>query len=214
VSYSSLIDGHSKLGKMQIAMAIYTEMVAKGIEPNVVTYTALIHGHAKNGGIDAAFRLHKEMTENGISPNAITASVLVDSLCRENRVQEAVSFVMEYSGIKYSDIHSIFSNFTTEEECLIPNSVIYMTLIYGLYLDGQHYEAGKLFSYMRKSGMMPDSFTYTLLIRGQCMLGCVLNAMMLYADMMKIGVKPMRYKIACPEIWSWAPLNDPQTVVS
>jgi pentatricopeptide repeat protein len=214
VSYSSLIDGHSKVGNTQIAMAIYTEMVAKGIEPNVVTYTALICGHAKNGGIDAAFRLHKEMIEKGISPNAITVSVLADGLCRENRVQDAVRFVMEYSGMKYSDLHSFFSNSTTEEDHLIPNCVIYMTLIYGLYIDSQHCEAGKLFSYMRKSGMVPDSFTYTLLIRGQCMLGYVLNAMMLYADMVKIGVKPMRYKTVCPEIWSRVPLNDTRTFAS
>jgi pentatricopeptide repeat protein len=77
-----------------------------------------------------------------------------------------------------------------------------MTLIYGLYLDGQYHEAGKFFSGMRESGMVPDSFTYSLLIRGQCMLGYVLNAMMLYADMVKIGVKPTRYATVCPEIWS------------
>jgi pentatricopeptide repeat protein len=197
VTYSSLIDGHSKMGKMEIATAIYTEMVAKGIEPNVVTYTALIHGHAKNGSMDAAFWLHKEMIEKGIYPNAITVSVLVDGLCRENRVQDAVRFILEFSGKKYNDLGSFFPNSTTDEEHSITNSVTYMTLIYGLYLDGQYSEAGKIFTCMRESGSVPDSFTYSLLIRGQCILGYVLIATMLYADMMKLGVKPMRYKLVC-----------------
>jgi hypothetical protein len=48
-----------------------------------------------------------------------------------------------------------------------------MNLIYGLYIDCQHYEAGKLFSYMGESVILPDSFTYTPLSRGQCMLGCL-----------------------------------------
>jgi pentatricopeptide repeat protein len=91
-------------------------MVAKGIEPNVVTYTALIHGHAKNGGIDAAFRLHKEMIKEGISPNAITVSILGDGRYRENMVQDTVRFVVDYTGMKYNDLHSFFSNSTTEED--------------------------------------------------------------------------------------------------
>lgn len=213
VTYSSLIDGHSKKRKMEIAMGIYMEMVAKGVEPNVLTYTAMIHGHAKFGDLDAAFRLHKEMAEKGISSNAITVSVLVDGLCRESRVQDAVMFIMKYAGQKKpGDINSFCSNYTTEEDCSILNSVTYMTLIYGLYIDGQYHEAGKFFSCMRESDMVPDSFTYSLLIRGQCMLGYVLNAMMLYADMVKIGVKPRRYATVCPEIWSMELPNDFKSV--
>jgi pentatricopeptide repeat protein len=166
-------------------------MVAKGVEPNVVTYTALIHGHAKNGDMDAAFWLQKEMEEKGIYSNAITVSVLVDGLCRENRVQDAVRFIMEYSGQKKS-----------EKNPSIANSVTYMTLIYGLYIDGQYNEACYFFSCMRDSGMVPDRFTYTLVIRGLCMLGYVLNAMMLYADMVKVGVKPTKCAMVCPDIWS------------
>ncbi|KAL5206231.1 hypothetical protein ABZP36_034440 [Zizania latifolia] len=77
-AYTALIDEyckndrHSKKGKVEIEMVIYTEMVAKGVEHNAVTYTALIHGHAKHGDINVAFWLQKDMEEKGMSPNTIS----------------------------------------------------------------------------------------------------------------------------------------------
>jgi pentatricopeptide repeat protein len=87
-------------------------------------------------------------------------SVLVDGLCRENRVQDAVKFILELSGKNYNDLGSFCSNSTTDEGHSITNSVTYMTLIC-LYLDGQYCEADKIFTCMRESAMVPDNFTYS-----------------------------------------------------
>lgn len=75
-------------------MGLYTEMVIKGIVPDVVTYTALIDGHCKVGNTKEAFRLHKEMLDAGLSPNMFTVSCVIDGLLKDGRTNDAIKNVL------------------------------------------------------------------------------------------------------------------------
>ncbi|KHN45235.1 Putative pentatricopeptide repeat-containing protein [Glycine soja] len=88
-------------GNVRAAMGLYTEMVIKGIVPDVVTYTALIDGHCKVGNTKEAFRLHKEMLDAGLSPNMFTVSCVIDGLLKDGRTNDAIKMFLEKTGAGY-----------------------------------------------------------------------------------------------------------------
>jgi len=110
-------------------MGLYTEMVIKGIVPDVVTYTALIDGHCKVGNTKEAFRLHKEMLDAGLSPNMFTVSCVIDGLLKDGRTNDAIKMFLEKTGAGYPG-DKMDSRFCS------PNSMMYAILIQGLCEDG------------------------------------------------------------------------------
>ena len=110
-------------------MGLYTEMVIKGIVPDVVTYTALIDGHCKVGNTKEAFRLHKEMLDAGLTPNVFTVSCVIDGLLKDGKTNDAIKLFLEKTGAGCPG-GKIDSRFCS------PNSMMYAILIQGLCEDG------------------------------------------------------------------------------
>ncbi|WOL07527.1 pentatricopeptide repeat-containing protein [Canna indica] len=69
---SRLIDGYSKLLRMENAVFLLDEMIKKDISPSVVTYSAIINGYRKLGEWDQAYEIYEKMLKQGISPDALT----------------------------------------------------------------------------------------------------------------------------------------------
>ncbi|XWS47993.1 hypothetical protein CRYUN_Cryun13aG0033500 [Craigia yunnanensis] len=133
-----------------------------------------------------AFRLHKEMLESGLTPNAFTSSSLIDGHCKEGRVSETLSFFLEKTRA------GIPENGTDEMGDLVcsPNHVMYTSLIQALYKDGHIFEASKIFSDMRCSGLILDVPSYIVNLEGHFQAKHLIDVMMLHADLIKMGIMP------------------------
>ena len=52
VTYSTLIDGCVRKGKLDTGKALLSEMMAAGVQPNAVTYNTLMRAYAKDDKVD------------------------------------------------------------------------------------------------------------------------------------------------------------------
>lgn len=152
-TYSTLISGLSKLGRMEEAMKLFKEMDEKGCPPTVVTYSALIHGLCRCGRLDEAVEMFSSMSSKGAVPNVVTYSSLMDGLCKGGRSAEAIPLLEKMTSSR-----------------LQPNSFTYSTLIDGLCREGLLQEAMATLDRMRLHGKRPDAGLYGKLITGLC--GC------------------------------------------
>ncbi|GKE29898.1 pentatricopeptide repeat-containing protein, partial [Tanacetum coccineum] len=85
-SYSTI----NNLGwRVNEAVEVYGEMMAKGVVPDVWTYNVLIKGLCGLRLLDEGRSLFGEMVEKGVSPNVVTFNILVHSFCKDGKVGEA-----------------------------------------------------------------------------------------------------------------------------
>ncbi|PNX86180.1 pentatricopeptide repeat-containing protein, partial [Trifolium pratense] len=78
VTYSSLIDGLCKSGRIEYALELVDEMRCREVIPNVVTYNSLINCLCKSGRIKYALELVDEMRCRKIIPDVVTYNSLID----------------------------------------------------------------------------------------------------------------------------------------
>ncbi|OWM67836.1 hypothetical protein CDL15_Pgr010774 [Punica granatum] len=131
--YNVMIDILCKLGKLEEAKDLLSDMMEMELQPNAVTYTVLLDGYSKaeltrarsstsrrkREAIDA--KIHDifrgvlvEMTNKGIEPDVFYYTVMIDILCKLGKLEEA--------GNLLSDM---------KEMGVQPNAVTYTALILG-----------------------------------------------------------------------------------
>lgn len=78
VLYTALINMFAKSANMQGALATHSDMLSKGIDPNVYTYTSLIEACIKSEQMDVAQKIFDLMKESDHKkPNAFTYCILL-----------------------------------------------------------------------------------------------------------------------------------------
>ncbi|CAL8999376.1 unnamed protein product [Prunus brigantina] len=92
VVYNTIIDSLCKDRLVVDALHLFSEMMSKGISPDV-TYNSLMNGVCKLGEWKEAKRLLNDMVSKNIFPDVFTFNVLVDTLCKEGIVMEAEGLV-------------------------------------------------------------------------------------------------------------------------
>ncbi|KAH1095969.1 hypothetical protein J1N35_012890 [Gossypium stocksii] len=65
VTYNSLIDGYCKVGNMEKALEICSQMNENGVEPNVIIFSTLIDSYCKTGNMEAVVGFYSEMVIKG-----------------------------------------------------------------------------------------------------------------------------------------------------
>ncbi|GFZ03565.1 pentatricopeptide repeat (PPR) superfamily protein [Actinidia rufa] len=192
-TYSILI----KVGNMEKALKVCSQMTEKGIQPNVLTFSILlIDGYCKIRKMDAAMGMHTEMVIKGLVPDVVTYTalidghfkdvVLIDGLCKDGRTNDAIKLFLEETNAvpiggetDYGDSNSY-----------TPNHVMYTALIQALCKDGKIFKASKFFRDMRYFSMKPDVPIYTIIIQGHFLAKHKFDVKMLQADMLKMGIMP------------------------
>uniref|UniRef100_A0A1D1Y668 Pentatricopeptide repeat-containing protein At5g46100 n=1 Tax=Anthurium amnicola TaxID=1678845 RepID=A0A1D1Y668_9ARAE len=174
-TYSTLISGLCKLGKVEDAVVLFKEMGEKGCSPTVVTYSALIHGLCLSGRLDEAVEMFAAMRRESVEPNVVTYSSLMDGLCKGGRSLEAMSLLEQMVGHRVQ-----------------PNTVTYSTLIDGLCKERRLQEAMTILDRMKLQGRKPDAGLNSKLIMGLCDYGKYQEAANLLDEMVLSGVVPNR----------------------
>ena len=71
------------------AFRIEDEMVACGIEANLIMWNTLLNGVCKAGKMEKALEIMREMMEKGVELDSQTHSLLVEEYCREQNMARA-----------------------------------------------------------------------------------------------------------------------------
>ncbi|XP_057978201.1 pentatricopeptide repeat-containing protein At2g33680-like [Malania oleifera] len=140
--------------------------------PDTVAWNALISGYARVGRAAPVFELFSGLRRSGLKPDAFTLSSLI-KVCedfRENEVAHGISlktgffssaflasgFVENYA--KCGDIRSAEKCF---RECLLADSVVWMSMISGYVWNGEFGKGREAFAEMRCLGLELNEFCLT-----------------------------------------------------
>lgn len=136
VTYSTLISGLCRAGRIEEAWGVLDKMEEMKCLPTVRCYTSLVLGYCNDGRIDEARHLVDWMESFGCHPDAVTYTILIDAMCRRGELEEARRILGE-SGLRGWR----------------PNEVTYNVFIHGLCKVGRIDEAFRELDAMRIRGL-------------------------------------------------------------
>nr|CAD1826118.1 unnamed protein product [Ananas comosus var. bracteatus] len=90
VTYTSVISGYCKMGRMEEAFRVFNDMIGLGIKPSRVTYNVLIDGYGKAGDMPSAASVYERMALCGCPPDVVTITSLIDGHCRNGQLDDAL----------------------------------------------------------------------------------------------------------------------------
>ncbi|XP_039014930.1 pentatricopeptide repeat-containing protein At5g11310, mitochondrial-like [Hibiscus syriacus] len=145
---------------------------------SVNTFVILIRRYARAGMAQAAIRTF----EFASSLDQICSSdektnlfeTMLDSVCKEGHVRVASEY---FTRKKQTDL------------CWVPSIKVYNILLNGWFRSGKLKHAERLWSNMKKNGVLPSVVTYGTLIEGYCTMRRVERAVELVDEMKEVGME-------------------------
>ncbi|KAK1386054.1 hypothetical protein POM88_023789 [Heracleum sosnowskyi] len=150
-TYNTVIDSSCKRGLVDDAFNLHSEMMEKGILPDVRTYTMIIQVLCKfSRWEEVGLLLNQMMEDMNISPNVHTFTILVNTYSKSGKLDDAKWMI---------EIMTEWGEY--------PNVVTYNSLMSG-GLCKNHYvdKALSLFRTIECNALIPESNTYNIIIRG------------------------------------------------
>jgi pentatricopeptide repeat protein len=91
VTYTCLIDGLCRYGKISYAWNLLKEMHVNGPPPDNITYSILLNALCKNQHLDEAILLFNQMIKSGLEPDVFCYIIMIDGYCKSKRIDETVN---------------------------------------------------------------------------------------------------------------------------
>ncbi|CAH2039389.1 unnamed protein product [Thlaspi arvense] len=162
VSYTTLVRGYCMKQETDEALAVFHELLSRGLKPNAVTYNTLIKGLSE---AQRAATLFSELFEkevllgkDGCKPLAAAYNPMFEYLCANGKTKQAEKVFRQLMKRGVQDPPS------------------YRTLIRGHCREGKFKAAYELVVLMLRREFVPDLETYELLIDGLLKIGEALLA--------------------------------------
>ncbi|KAJ3174707.1 hypothetical protein HDU87_006956 [Geranomyces variabilis] len=185
--YSTLIDLHGKLGRLDEATRFLRLAVADGIEPDVALLNILINAYGIAGDLDGARNCYDMIIARGLSPDRWTFATLVHAHMRggdatgahrwlelaEERLDRSVSRTPEQLD---EDRHA--------------DAIILAALIEGNCRMGDLQRASALMAEMREKGLPPLAEAFTSLISANLRIKDIEGAARWFDEMKAADVDP------------------------
>lgn len=205
---SSLINFYSKVGLVEDAEIVFSEMLGK----DTVTWNLLVSGYVHNGLVDQALDLcHLMQSENLRFDSVTIASILAaaadsrnlrlgkegHSFCVRNNLESDVavasSMVDMYAKCEKLECARRVFDATVKRDLIMWN-----TLLAAYAEQGQSGETLKLFYQMQLEGLPPNVISWNSVILGLLNKGEVNKAKDLFLEMQSLGT--------CPNLITWTTL--------
>lgn len=151
ITFSVLMHGYRREGKLSGACDVGREMIAKGYFPTPVEINLLIRSLCQEGRADEAKNFMEECLKKGCAVNVVNFTTLIHGFCQKNELDAALSVL--------DDMYLINKH---------PDAVTYTTLIDGLAKQGRMEEAINLANKMLHRGVLPTAVTYRTVIHRFC----------------------------------------------
>ncbi|KAL2347886.1 hypothetical protein Fmac_001886 [Flemingia macrophylla] len=174
--YNHLLDAllcHPQTGNwnaLRMVGAVYQNMRAEGLDPNVFTYNVLLKALCLNGNVDAACKLLVEMSGRGCPPDEVSYTTVVSAVCRFRSVEEAREVAGRFG------VENVVS--------------VYNALICGLCREGRIREVFHFMGEMVGKGVDPDVVSYSSVISSLADVGEVELGLAVFGLMVRRGCRP------------------------
>ncbi|KAI5068457.1 hypothetical protein GOP47_0016802 [Adiantum capillus-veneris] len=178
ITYNTLIDGLTKLKRMNDAYLLLGELIRSGYSSTSDSYNILMKGLCQEGRVNEAYCLMSNMLRNGCRPTVVTHNIMIDGMCKIGKVEDAAKIL--------GAMH--------EFECS-PDTHTYTVMINGYTEAGQMDKAWSLFLELKNKGYIPDVITYGVLMDGFCKANRLEAAFELLVEMLgrKISLNTIVY---------------------
>lgn len=207
-TFNTLISGHCREGKVDLALDVFREMKEKGSVPNVISFNTLIGGFFREGNIERAVGLAREMVDLECGISHVTCEILVDWLWRKGEVLKAYDLIGEF--VKRDALPAEFDCFRLVERLLsigevdkafdlvvnklwekdsLPSLVACTALIEGLRRKGIIEKVVILVRKMIDKGILLDGVTFCCVLEDLCAVGQAVEANELRISAGKKGLK-------------------------
>lgn len=160
------------LGRTDIILAFYKEIVRCRISPNIYTLNMVISAYCKLGQLEKALLLFKDMKNMSCEPTLVSYNTLIAGYCKMENTSMAIN------------LKTLMS-----KHGLVPNVTTFNTLIHGFSKVGKMHEASKLFGEMKMMDLKPNNITYNTLINGYSNQKNSEMGINLYEDMLRNGLE-------------------------
>ncbi|KAF5745106.1 pentatricopeptide repeat-containing protein [Tripterygium wilfordii] len=179
--YTILIYGWCKINRIDRAERFLREMIAKGIEPNVVTYNVILNGVCRKSSLHPEWRFERtiweaekvfdEMRKRGIEPDVMSFNILLHVYSRAHKPQLTLDKLnlMKQMGIS-------------------PTVATYTSVIKCLCSCGRLEDAEALLEEMTRNGVSPSAATYNSFFKEYRGRNYSENALKLYRRMKEEGL--------------------------
>jgi len=106
VTFNTLVDACARSCEMARIPQLLEDMVAQGIEPNLITYSAILKGYCQENRLDKAFELFQSMRQTTrFQPDEIMFNSLLDGCARQGLYDRGIALLdeMEDLGVRPSN---------------------------------------------------------------------------------------------------------------
>ncbi|KAK3000958.1 hypothetical protein RJ639_013854 [Escallonia herrerae] len=172
-----LIRGLCKVGEVDKAFELFSDIGSFGCLPDVITYNTLTNGFCRVGRVDRALELLREISSpDGFLADVVTYTSVVSGFCKLGKMEEALSLFDEMirNGIK-------------------PNIITFNVIIDGFGKASDTVTAMRMYERMLILGCPPDVITFSSLIDGHCRMGQLDQGLNLWAEMNARKLSPNVY---------------------
>ncbi|KAK1257408.1 Pentatricopeptide repeat-containing protein [Acorus gramineus] len=216
-AYTVVIYGWCKIGRFDFAEKLFEEMLARGLEPSVVTYNVLLNGICRNsklhpssvfdrtvGRVDDVF---VRMRDRGVQPDVTSYSIVLNLYSRAHKAELTLS---KLNSMRDDGISPNVAMYTLVVKCLcscgrldeaeglleemVVNGVRPMAVTHNCFFKAyggrdDHESALKLYRMVR-DGDGVDAHSYNVLVGLFLRLGCGDAVGEVWADMVEKGMGP------------------------
>lgn len=205
---SSLINFYSKIGLVEDAELVFSEM----LEKDVVTWNLLVSGYVHNGLVDRALGLCRVMQSENLRFDSVTLASIMAAAADSRNLKlgkEGHSFCVRNN--LESDVAVASSIVDTYAKCgklecarrvfdlaIKRDLIMWNTLLAAYAEQGWSGETLKLFYQMQLEGLPPNLISWNSVILGLLNKGEVSKAKDMFLEMQSLGV--------CPNLVTWTTL--------
>ncbi|XP_077225881.1 pentatricopeptide repeat (PPR) superfamily protein [Tasmannia lanceolata] len=206
-AYKSMVHALCNVGKSELAMEFYKEMVSKNFGIDMKLYKMLMSCLLRSGDVESVRMVGDDMMRIVGIPEHEVYSFMLESFCVSGKIEEALGLVHE---IRKKNITSDPKNFEIFVKGLcragrVMDAVEIVDIMKQNHaVDGKVYEiiingylriensskAFELFSSMKESGYLPTARSYTEMIQHFFKSNEYEKACKLYEEMLKSGIQP------------------------
>ncbi|KAJ9187888.1 hypothetical protein P3X46_003302 [Hevea brasiliensis] len=149
---SAMISTLGRLGKVELAKAVFETALREGYGNTVYAFSALISAYGRSGYCNEAIKVFYSMKDYGLKPNLVTYNAVIDACGK--------------GGLEFKKVAEIFDEML--ENGVQPDRITFNSLLAACSRGGLWEAARSLFSEMVNRGIDQDIFTYNTLLDAVC----------------------------------------------
>ncbi|KAL3622640.1 hypothetical protein CASFOL_034051 [Castilleja foliolosa] len=154
ITYSTVINGLCKDGRLEEAKKKFGEMLGRNLYPDSTVYDIFLSNLCKRGKISSAFHVLKDMEKKGCNKTLQTYNHLIYGLGSTNQIFEMFGLMDEM-----------------KERGISPNVYTYNIVLNSLCEGEKGEEAAFILDEMLQRGVTPNIYSFKLLINTFCRTG-------------------------------------------